>query len=178
MPERLFVLRLLCFRMYVLSFTNAFGFRTWLILFLCYPISWVRCGTPFISTLVTLSFLFVVPILQVSGLIKSVFGLSSAVLSVLYTGLFGAENVGRFLLLLSVGVPLLGMVSSVPLNLVPAKHLSYAIERAQGVRNVWPTAFFRPKHCAVYVCSRSHILVIVLFPSKYLRSSPPIRFVI
>ncbi|CAM9554235.1 unnamed protein product, partial [Laminaria digitata] len=70
---------------------------------------------------------------KVSGLIKSVFGLSSAVLSVLYTGLLGAEHVGRFLLLLSVGVPLLGMVSSVPLNLVPAKHLSYSIERAQGV---------------------------------------------
>lgn len=76
------------------------------------------------------------PIRQVSGLIKSVFGLSSAVLSVLYTGLLGAEHVGRFLLLLSVGVPLLGMVSSVPLNLVPAKHLSYSIERAQGVRSV------------------------------------------
>lgn len=41
---------------------------------------------------------------------------------------------GRFLMLLSVGVPILGLVSSVPLNVVPAKHLSYALERAQGVR--------------------------------------------
>lgn len=71
---------------------------------------------------------------QVSGLIKSVFGLSSAVLSVLFSGLFGAEHVDKFLLLLSVGVPALGLVSSVPLNVVPTKHLSYAVERAQGVR--------------------------------------------
>lgn len=66
-------------------------------------------------------------------MIKSIFGLSSAVLSVLYAGLFGAFHVGRFLLLLSVGVPLLGVVSSIPMNVVPAKHLSYATERAQGV---------------------------------------------
>lgn len=72
--------------------------------------------------------------MQVSGLIKSVFGLSSAVLGVMYAGLFGGEHVGRFLMLLSVGVPILGLVSSVPLNVVPAKHLSYALERAQGVR--------------------------------------------
>ena len=122
-------------------------------------------------------------ILQVSGLIKSVFGLSSAVLSVLYTGLFGGEHVGRFLLLLSVGVPLLGMVSSVPLNLVPAKHLSYAVERAQGVRSVWPTAFFRPKCCGVYVKCGPHApdLTYSLYcciPFKQLRSSPPIRFFI
>lgn len=66
-------------------------------------------------------------------MIKSIFGLSSAVLSVLYAGLFGASGVGRFLLLLSVGVPVLGMLSSVPMNVVPAKHLAYATERAQGV---------------------------------------------
>lgn len=71
--------------------------------------------------------------LQVSGMIKSIFGLSSAVLSVLYAGLFGASGVGRFLLLLSVGVPLLGALSSIPMNVVPAKHLAYATERAQGV---------------------------------------------
>lgn len=71
---------------------------------------------------------------QVSGLIKSVFGLSSAILSVLYSGLFGGEHVGKFLLLLSVGVPVLGLASSIPLNVVPNKHLSYAIERAQDVR--------------------------------------------
>lgn len=124
------------------------------------------------------------PISQVSGLIKSVFGLSSAVLSVLYTGIFEAENVGRFLLLLSVGVPLLGMVSSVPLNLVPAKHLSYAIERAQGVRSVWRTAFFGP-----HFLDRSVVLFTIApdltssslcccFRSKYLRYSLPIRFLI
>lgn len=66
-------------------------------------------------------------------MIKSIFGLSSAVLSVLYAGLFGASGVGRFLLLLSVGVPLLGALSSIPMNVVPAKHLAYATERAQGV---------------------------------------------
>eukprot|EP00903_Cladosiphon_okamuranus_P007037 g6842.t1 len=71
---------------------------------------------------------------KVSGMIKSIFGLSSAVLSVIYVGLFGGSHVGRFLLLLSVGVPLLGVVSSIPLNVVPAKNLSYATERAQGVK--------------------------------------------
>ena len=70
---------------------------------------------------------------QVSGMIKSIFGLSSAVLSVLYAGLFGASGVWKFLLLLSVGVPLLGALSSIPMNVVPAKHLAYATERAQGV---------------------------------------------
>lgn len=73
------------------------------------------------------------PTLQISGMMKSIFGLSSAVLSVLYAGLFDASNVGKFLLLLSVGVPLLGAISSVPLNIVPAKHLSYATEKVQGV---------------------------------------------
>lgn len=73
------------------------------------------------------------PMLQVSGMMKSIFGLSSAVLSVLYAGLFDASNVGKFLLLLSVGVPVLGAISSVPLNVVPAKHLSYATERIQMV---------------------------------------------
>lgn len=76
-----------------------------------------------------------IPLMQVSGMIKSIFGLSSAVLSVLYAGLFGASDVGKFLLLLSVGVPVLGMLSSIPINLVPAKHLGYATERAQGVSN-------------------------------------------
>eukprot|EP00752_Nemacystus_decipiens_P011283 g10026.t1 len=71
---------------------------------------------------------------KVSGMIKSIFGLSSAVLSVLYAGLFGGSGVGRFLLLLSVGVPLLGALSSIPMNVVPAKHLGYATERAQGVK--------------------------------------------
>lgn len=71
---------------------------------------------------------------QVSGFIKSIFGLSSAVLSVLNAGLFGAAGVGKFLLLLSLGVPLLGALSSIPLTTVPAKHLGYATERAQGVR--------------------------------------------
>ncbi|CAM9918055.1 unnamed protein product [Scytosiphon promiscuus] len=70
---------------------------------------------------------------KVSGFIKSIFGLSSAVLSVLYAGLFGAYGVGKFLLLLSVGVPLLGALSSIPLTAVPDKHLGYATERAQGV---------------------------------------------
>lgn len=73
------------------------------------------------------------PVLQVSGVIKSIFGLSSAVLSVLYAGLFGSSSVGKFLLLLSVGVPILGMLSSIPMSYIPAKHLSYATERAQGV---------------------------------------------
>lgn len=41
---------------------------------------------------------------------------------------------GKFLLLLSVGVPVVGTVSSVPLNVIPPRHLSYAVERAQGVR--------------------------------------------
>lgn len=70
---------------------------------------------------------------QVSGVIKSIFGLSSAVLSVLYTGLFGSSGVGKFLLLLSVGVPILGVLSAIPMNIIPAKHVSYATERAQGV---------------------------------------------
>ncbi len=66
-------------------------------------------------------------------MIKSIFGLSSAVLSVLYAGLFGASGVGKFLLLLSVGVPFLGILSAIPMNDIPARHLSYATERAQGV---------------------------------------------
>ncbi|CAN0245804.1 unnamed protein product, partial [Ectocarpus fasciculatus] len=70
---------------------------------------------------------------QVAGAIKSIFGLSSAVLSVLYAGLFGSTRVGMFLLFLSIGVPILGTISSVPINVVPPKHLSYATERAQGV---------------------------------------------
>ncbi|CAM9499457.1 unnamed protein product [Pylaiella littoralis] len=70
---------------------------------------------------------------KVAGMMKSIFGLSSAVLSVLYAGLFNASDVGKFLLLLSVGVPLLGAISSIPLNVVPTKHLSYATERFQRV---------------------------------------------
>lgn len=70
---------------------------------------------------------------KVAGLIKSVFGLSSAILGVLYAGFFDSTRAGKFLLLLSVGVPILGILSSIPLNVVPAKHLSYALERAQGV---------------------------------------------
>ncbi|CAM9915414.1 unnamed protein product [Ectocarpus sp. 12 AP-2014] len=70
---------------------------------------------------------------KVAGAIKSIFGLSSAVISVLYAGLFGSVGVGRFLLFLSIGVPLVGTISSVPINVVPHKHLSYATERAQGV---------------------------------------------
>lgn len=70
---------------------------------------------------------------QVSGLIKSVFGLSSAVLSVFYSGLFGGRNVEDLLLFLSMAVPTLATISSIPLNLVPDRHIPYAVERAQGV---------------------------------------------
>ncbi|CAM9126721.1 unnamed protein product [Choristocarpus tenellus] len=73
---------------------------------------------------------------KVSGIIKSIFGLSSAVLGVLYIGLFGGTGVAKFLEILSVGVPLLGVISMIPLNVVPQKHLSYMLEISQGVSPV------------------------------------------
>ncbi|CAM9204694.1 unnamed protein product [Discosporangium mesarthrocarpum] len=70
---------------------------------------------------------------KVSGIIKCVFGLSSAVLGVLYLGLLGGNDASKFLGFLSIGVPLAGLMTTIPLNVVPQKHVSYALERCQGV---------------------------------------------
>lgn len=53
-----------------------------------------------------------------------------------------------FLLFLCMAVPTLATISSVPLNLVPEKHIPYAVERAQGVSI--SKAFGRPVSCSYF----------------------------
>lgn len=71
---------------------------------------------------------------KVCGLLKSLMGVSSAILAVLFEGLFGGDEVVAFLLFLGVLLPVMGALTAVPLNVVPSEHLSYAVEYTQGVQ--------------------------------------------
>ncbi|CAN0078167.1 unnamed protein product, partial [Phaeothamnion confervicola] len=77
---------------------------------------------------------------KISGVIKCIFGLSSAVLGMVYEGLFGGADPASFLLTLSILVPLLGGATAVLVNLLPPAHAAgYALERAQAApTGLWP----------------------------------------
>ncbi|KAG5191636.1 Nodulin-like-domain-containing protein [Tribonema minus] len=70
---------------------------------------------------------------KICGLLKSILGLSSAILAALFQGLFGEERVITFLFVIGSVLPTAALIAAVPFNVVPAAHLSYVVEAAQGV---------------------------------------------
>mmetsp|Transcript_9409 Transcript_9409/g.14191 ORF Transcript_9409/g.14191 Transcript_9409/m.14191 type:complete len:545 (+) Transcript_9409:168-1802(+) len=90
---------------------------------------------------------------KICGFVKSMAGLSSAVLAALFTGFFSDDKPISFLILLVFIVPLFGIISSIPMNVVPASHLSYQVELLQG---------FQPNFEAFYIWYGLLMAVIVL----------------
>lgn len=71
---------------------------------------------------------------KVSGLTKSMVGLSSAVLSALYSGFFSSQHPFAFLMFLSLLLGGLGLLCATLMNAVPPLHsVSYEIELKQGI---------------------------------------------